>query len=72
MGFFAEVVNEGTARQVAKIAGPSSAFAKALSELDQRRAGGEDLVLVRPDNKTILIVPRSHVNDGVVQMPNRT
>ena len=71
MGFFAEIVNEGTARQVAKIAGPSSAFAKALSELDRRRADGEDLVMVRPDNKTILIVPRSHVNDSVVQMPKR-
>jgi hypothetical protein len=68
MGFFAELVDEGTARQMAKIAGRSSAFA----ELDRRRAAGEDLVLVRPDESTIMIVPRSDISENVAQMPSRS
>jgi hypothetical protein len=72
MGFFAEPVDEGTIRQMAKIEGPSSPFAKALAELDRRRAAGEDLVLVSPDNTTIMIVPRSDIAENVVQMPSRS
>jgi hypothetical protein len=55
-----------------QIAGRSSPFAKALAELDRRRAAGEDVVLVRPDESTIMIVPRSDISENVAQMPSRS
>ena len=64
-GFWADPVAMDVARQVADIAGPSSAFARALEEFDRRTAAGEDLILVKA-NGSILIVPTADVIDSIV------
>jgi hypothetical protein len=64
-GFWVDTVDEDVARKVASIIGPSSAFGRALSELDERRAGGEDLLLVRR-GASLLIVPRADCVDSIV------
>lgn len=60
-----ERVGEVTARRIADIMGPSSAHARALEELDRRRNAGEDLVLVRPDRSSLLIIARADLKDEI-------
>lgn len=37
--------DESVAKRIARVVGPSGAFALALAELDRRRASGEDVYL---------------------------
>lgn len=60
-----ERVSDEMARRVAGIMGPSSAHARALAEIDRRRAMGEDLVLVRPDRSSLLIIERGDLKDEI-------
>lgn len=48
-----------TAKMVAEILGPQSAAALALSELERRKAAGEDVALFTTGN-SVLIVPRAN------------
>lgn len=63
---FVDLVDEEAAARVAWIIGPFSAHGRALAELAQRRAAGEDLALVRADDKTLFIVPRAALNPSIV------
>lgn len=45
---------EELARIVAAMLGPSSAAAKALAELEQRRASGEDAIILKDDRLWIV------------------
>ncbi len=47
-------LEEEAARRVAEIMGPFSASAKAIAELEKRRAAGEDAYIVN-DGKTWLV-----------------
>lgn len=74
MGFWAELIDEDTARRVADICGPHSAHARALSEIAERRAAGEDVVLVTASkaSRRLLIIPRSDVIDSIVPISTTT
>lgn len=54
--------DEEMAERIAKIVGPSSAHAKALSQLRDRRAAGEDVYLWIVDSHTILVGPEPHAS----------
>lgn len=53
---------EELVRRVAAILGPSSAAAKALAELERRRASGEDAIILKDDR--LWIVGRRPTNPG--------
>lgn len=64
-GFWADPVDMAAARKVARIAGPSSAFARALEEFDRRTNAGEDLIMIRTKD-SIVIVRKADVIDSIV------
>lgn len=61
-GLWAEEVDEGAARRVADIVGPSSAAKRALEQLAARRLAGEDVVLLK-SGRMFFVAPRSQVTN---------
>lgn len=68
-GFWADPVDIETARKVAKIVGPASAFGMALAEMDRRNQAGEDVVVVKLKG-SVLVVPRTSIIDSIVPVSN--
>jgi len=56
MGFEIEVIDRETAERIAWIVGEQSAHARALRELDEREARGEEAVIGRRKDGRIIVV----------------
>lgn len=58
MSYKLHEVDENAIRRTANIVGPSSASARALADLDERRAAGEDAALFLTHSSSIVVGPR--------------
>jgi hypothetical protein len=62
-----QIVEPDEAERIGYILGPGSAYGQAVKEFAERKAQGQDVVIVK-SSSYVLVVPRDTMIDGLVEV----